>query len=149
MPEAALQFLQNHQVLYLATATSSGKPHVTPMFFVAEAGGVYFSAPEDSRTAKALKENPSAEIVVADETSTPSEATAVIIAGSVNELSGDEESRVGGLFAEKYPSLGDGATHSHYWRLQPDDVVQLSNGGSHEETHESLGQTWGKDHVSL
>ena len=149
MPEAALQYLQNHQVLYLATATSSGKPHVCPMFFVAESGGVYFSAADDSRTAQALKENAAAEIVVADETANPSEATAIAIAGSVTELSGDEEQRVGGLFQQKYPNLGDAAAHSHYWRLDPQDVVQLSNGGSHEETHESLGQTWGKDHVSL
>ena len=149
MPEAALQYLQNHQVLYLATATSSGNPHVTPMFFVAESGGVYFSAPDGSRTAQALKENGKAEVVVADETSDPSSATGVSIAGSVSELSGDEESRVGELFKSKYPSLGDGAMHSHYWRLDPQDVVQLSNGGSHEETSESLGQTWGKDHVSL
>jgi len=149
MPEAALDYLKNHQVLYLATASKSGNPHVAPMFFVAEAGGIYFSAAGDSETARWLKENPVAEAVVADETADPSKATGVQIEGAVTEVSSDEDGRIGGLFKEKYPNLGDAAAGAHFWRLEPKDVVQLSNGGSHEETHQSLGQTWGKDHVTL
>lgn len=149
MPEAALQYLQKHQVLYLATASKSGDPHVAPMFYVANSDGVYFSAPDDSETARWLKENPVAEVVVADETSDWSQAVGVQVQGSVAELSGDEETRAGELFKERFPHLGDAAMHSHYWKLTPQEVVQLSNGGSHEETHKSLGQTWGKDKTSL
>lgn len=149
MPEAALQYLQQHQVLYLATASKSGDPHVAPMFYVADSSGIYFSAPDDSETARWLKENPVAEIVVADETSDWSKAMGVQVQGSVTELSGDDEARAGELFKQRFPQLGDAALHGHYWRLEATDVVQLSNGGSHEETHQSLGQTWGKDKTTL
>ena len=149
MPEAALEYLQNHRVMYLATASKSGNPHVAPMFFVAESGGIYFSAADDSETARNLKENPVAEVVVADETSDPSKATGVQIEGPAAAVSGDDAGRIGTLFQERIPQLGEAAANASYWRLEPKDVVQLSNGGSHEETHQSLGQTWGKDHVGL
>jgi uncharacterized protein YhbP (UPF0306 family) len=149
MPEAALEYLQNHRVLYLATASKSGNPHVAPMFFVADSGGVYFSVASDSETARNLQENPIAEVVVADETSDPSSAAGVQVEGSVSQVSGGDADRIGRLFQEQFPGIGAGAAGASFWRLEPQDVIQLSNGGSHEETHQSLGQTWGKDHVSL
>ena len=149
MPEAALEYLQNHRVMFLATANKSGNPHVTPMIFVAESGGIYFSAADDSETARNLNENPVAEMVVADETSDPSKATGVQIEGSASAVSGGDAGRIGELFQKRIPQLGDAAASATYWRLEPQDVVQLSNGGRHEETHQALGQTWGKDHVGL
>ena len=67
------------------------------------------------------------------------------IEGPVTELDGDEETHAGELFKSRYPFLGDGAMHTHYWRLDAQEVIYMhTDGKSADETASSLGQTWAK-----
>ena len=50
--DAAMQYLLEHELLFLATASKSGNPHVAPMFYAVEGSKIYFSAPDHSETAR-------------------------------------------------------------------------------------------------
>jgi nitroimidazol reductase NimA-like FMN-containing flavoprotein (pyridoxamine 5'-phosphate oxidase superfamily) len=147
--DAAMQYLLEHELLFLATASKSGNPHVAPMFYAVEGSKIYFSAPDESETARWLKQNPIAEVAVAEMPAEWAEARGLQIEGPVTELDGDEETHAGELFKARYPELGDAAMHTHYWRLDAKDVVFMHNGKGTTESQESLGQTWGKDKATL
>jgi uncharacterized protein YhbP (UPF0306 family) len=151
----AMDYLNAHELLFLATSSLSGNPHVSPMFYAAEGTKIYFSAPDGSETATHLRQNPVAEVAVAEMPEEWSDSRGLQIEGPVTELDGPEETHAGELFKVRYPFLGDSAMHTHYWRLDAADIQYMFHGSakeSHEdtdETHESLGQTWGKDKVAL
>jgi len=147
MPESAFDYLSSHSLLFLATASSSGDVHVAPMFYAAQERAIFFSAPDGSATATNLKQNPTAAIAVADEPSDWSKARGLQIEGPVTELDGDAEAEVGKLFQAKFPHLGDAALHTHYWRLDANDVRYVHNDEGGNESFESLGQTWSRDKV--
>lgn len=147
MSESAFDYLNSHSLLFLATASSTGNVHIAPMFYATEGTSIFFSAADDSETAKNLKENPTAALGVADPVSDWSKARGLQIEGAVTELDGDEETEVGKLFQAKFPHLGDGAMHTHYWKLSADDVRYIHNDEAGNETYESLGQTWTRSKV--
>jgi len=143
--EAAMEYLKTHELLFLGTCSLGGNPHVTPMFYACEGKKIYFSAPPGSEIDRNLKENPVAEIAVADPPKDWKQAKGLSIEGPVTELDGDEEAHAGELFKSRYPFLGDDALHSHYWRLDADEILYLHTDGAHsDETQSSLGQTWAK-----
>lgn len=147
MPESAIDYLNSHSLLFLATASADGNVHIAPMFYATEGKGIFFSAPDDSETAKNLKQNPSAALAVADPVSDWSKARGLQIEGPVTELEGDAEAAAAGLFQAKFPHLGDGANHTHYWRLEAEDIRYVHNDEGGNESFESLGQTWSRDKV--
>jgi nitroimidazol reductase NimA-like FMN-containing flavoprotein (pyridoxamine 5'-phosphate oxidase superfamily) len=155
MSQAAMDYLTAHELLFLATASKTGNPHVAPMFYAAEGTKIYFSAPDGSETAENLRQNPIAEVAVAEMPEEWAEARGLQIEGPVTELDGEEETHAGKLFQARYPFLGDNAMHTHYWRLDAVDIRHMYNGsakeggGDSDESHQSLGQTWGKDKVEL
>ena len=53
----------------------------------------------------------------------------------------------GQLFQAKFPHLGDAAMHTHYWRLDADDIRYVHNDEGGNESFESLGQTWTREKV--
>ena len=130
-----------------ATSSSSGNVHVAPMFYATEGKGVFFSAPDGSATAENLKQNPTAAFAVADPVNDWDKARGLQVEGPVAELDGEAEAAAGALFQAKYPHLGDAALHTHYWRLEAEDVryVHTDEGGN--EQFESLGQTWSREKV--
>jgi nitroimidazol reductase NimA-like FMN-containing flavoprotein (pyridoxamine 5'-phosphate oxidase superfamily) len=143
--EAAFDYLKAHELMFLATASKSGNPHVSPMFYACEGSKIYFSAPPGSETDRWLKENPIAEIAVSEMPSEWAKATGLQIEGPVTELDGDEETHAGELFKSRYPFLGDDAMHTHYWRLDASEVVYMhTDENNADETASSLGQTWAK-----
>lgn len=148
MPESAFEYLNSHSLLFLATASSSGEVHVAPMFYATEGKAIFFSAPDGSETAANLKQNPTAAIAVADPVSDWSQARGLQIEGRVTELDGDAEAAVGKLFQAKFAHLGDAAMHTHYWRLDADEIRYVHNDEKGNETFESLGQTWTRETVS-
>jgi uncharacterized protein YhbP (UPF0306 family) len=147
MPESAFDYLKSHSLLFLGTASSDGNVHVAPMFYATDGKCIYFSAPDGSETAKNLKQNPTAAIAVADPPEDWSKARGLQIEGSVDELDGDEETAAGQLFQGKFPHLGDAALHTHYWRLNADDIRYVHNDEGGNETFDSLGQTWTREKV--
>lgn len=143
MSEPVFAYLDRHDLLTLATATKDGVPHAAPMFYVTDGKAIYFSAADESRTGRNLKQNTaSVAITVADSTRDASTATGVQIIGQSSELAGDDEQRIGRLFVEKYPSLGDGAFHTHYWRLDPTEIDFIHNDEDGDMEVQSLGVTW-------
>jgi uncharacterized protein YhbP (UPF0306 family) len=147
MPESALEYLNSHSLLFLATASSDGNVHVAPMFYATEGRGVFFSAPDGSETASNLKENPTAAFAVAEPPSDWAKARGLQVEGPVTELEGDAEAAAGALFQAKFPHLGDDALHTHYWRLEAEDIRYVHNDESGNESFESLGQTWTREKV--
>lgn len=142
---AALEYLKTHELLFLATASLAGNPHVSPMFYAAEGKKIYFSAPPGSETDRNLKENPIAEIAVSEMPKDWKQSKGLQIEGPVTELDDDEETLAGELFKARYSFLGDSAMHTHYWRLDADEIVLMHTDGSNsDETQSSLGQTWAK-----
>ena len=143
--EAAFEYLKTHELMFLATASKSGNPHVSPMFYACEGRKIYFSAPPGSETDRWLKENPIAEIAVSEMPEEWSKARGLQIEGPVTELDGDEETHAGELFKARYPFLGDDAMHTHYWRLDAKEIVYMHTDSKNaDQTQESLGQTWAK-----
>ncbi|MGH9244130.1 MAG: pyridoxamine 5'-phosphate oxidase family protein [Acidimicrobiales bacterium] len=149
MAESALEYLRTHYLLVLATASSDGKPHAAPMFYVSDGARIYVSAPDDSQTAANLKANPSAAIAVAEMPSEWTKAKGLQLDGRAEELEGDEEAAAGELFAGRYPFLGDAVRHSHYWRFDPAEVHYVHNEESGDEHFESLGQGWERETVAV
>ena len=143
--DAAFDYLKEHELMFLATASKTGNPHVSPMFYACEGKKIYFSAPPGSETDRNLKENPIAEIAVSETPKDWKQAKGLSIEGPVTELDGAEETHAGELFKARYPFLGDDAMHTHYWRLDADEVIYMHTDSSNaDETQSSLGQTWAK-----
>ena len=149
MAESALEYLKSHFLLVLATADTDGSPHAAPMFYTSDGPKIYFSAPDDSQTAKNLKGNPKAAIAVAEMPSEWTKARGLQLDGGVAELEGDEEARAAELFAARYPFLGDAASHTHYWRFDPAGVHYVHNDEPGDESFESLGQEWARETVAV
>lgn len=145
MPESAFEYLNSHSLLFLATASSDGNVHVAPMFYATDGRGVFFSAPDESDTARNLKENPTAAFAVAEPPADWGKARGLQVEGPVTELDGDAEAKAGELFKAKFPHLGDAALHTHYWRLEAEDVRYVHNDEGGNESFESLGQTWTRE----
>ena len=143
--EAAMEYLKAHELLFLGTCSLGGNPHVSPMFYACEGKKIYFSAPPGSETDRNLKENPIAEIAVSEMPTDWKQSKGLQIEGPVTELDGPEETHAGELFKARYPFLGDSAMHTHYWRLDADEIIYMHTDGSNsDETQSSLGQTWAK-----
>jgi uncharacterized protein YhbP (UPF0306 family) len=147
MSESAFEYLNSHSLLFLATASKDGNVHIAPMFYATDGTAVFFSAADDSETAKNLKQNPTAALGVADPVTDWSKARGLQIEGAVTELDGPEEVAAGELFQAKFPHLGDAAMHTHYWRLSADDIRYVHNDEGGNEHYESLGTTWSRDKV--
>lgn len=148
MPQSATDYLQDHQLLTLATASTGGEPHAAPCFYVNDGLTVYFSVAPNSVSAANLKANARAAAGVADVPSDWGKARGIQIAGSVDELEGSDEERVGKLFQERYTFLGDAALHSHYYRLNPDDVHYIHNDEAGDEEKPNLGVVWTAEHIT-
>ena len=146
MSNAAMEYLDQHDLLVLCTASAAGVPHAAAMFYATDGTKIYFSAPDTSTTAKNLKANPQAAVTVADAPADWASAKGLQIQGSVAELDDeadkDEETRAAGLFAARYPHLGDAVHHTHYWRLDPSAIQFTDNARAGDQSAESLGQTW-------
>ena len=147
MAQSANEYLANHDILTLATASGSGAPNAAAMYYAAKGSAVYFSAFPESNTGKNLAENSKAAASIYEPSTDPSSARGVQMRGTVTELDGDEEAAAAALFAEKYPQLGDGVNHSHYWRLDPTDIKYTHNGEGGDSQGQSLGITWESESV--
>src|SRR5688572_30756577 len=149
MAESALEYLRSHFLLVLATAATDGTPHASPMFYASEGPKIYFSAPDESRTARNLKDNPRAAVAVAEMPTDWTKARGLQLEGGVTELKGDEEAAAAELFASRYPFLGEAVRHAHYWRFDPADVHYVHNDQPGDERFESLGQEWERETVDV
>ena len=147
MPESAFEYLNSHSLLFLATASSSGDVHVAPMFYATEGKAIFFSAPDGSETAANLKQNPKARHRRRRPARRLEQGARPPDRGIGHRA---RRRRRGGrrrAVPGKFPHLGDAALHTHYWRLDADDVRYVHNDEGGNETFDSLGQTWTREKV--
>jgi len=153
MSDAAMEYLEGHELLVLCTSSAGGAPHAAPMFYATDGAKIYFSAPDTSTTAKNLRENPRAAATVAEIPTDWSAAKGLQLQGSVAELDDEadqaEETHAADLFAARYPHLGDAVHHTHYWRLDPAAIQFTDNSREGTTQAQSLGQTWESQTVSF
>lgn len=147
MPETIQEYVGSHSLLTLATSSSSGEPHAAPCFYANDGLTIYFSVGPTTVSARNLAENAQASVGIADMPDDWSKARGVQITGAVDELEGEEEDQIGRMFQERYPHLGDAALHTHYYRLNADDVHYIHNDEEGEEKSEALGVVWTREHV--
>jgi|1186.fasta_scaffold238959_1 uncharacterized protein YhbP (UPF0306 family) len=141
----AEQFLGEQETLTLATASHDGKPHASPMFYVADGTTLYFSTPGDTQTGRNLTENPVAAAVVAHAPpgGNLSAGRSVQLRGAVERLDGDAAQRAIDLFRSRYRALTDAAHTSTYYKLTPDEVRYThEQARSNVRTTQALGIVW-------
>lgn len=148
MAGSVFEYLAEHNLLALGTASKGGIPHVTPCFYANDGTTFYFSTATDSTTAQNLAENPVAALAVADDPGSDwSAARGAQIAGGVTRLDGADAAAAARLFAERYPFLGAGPEGSPFYRLDPHEVRFLDNSSAGDEEQETLGVRWNRSVV--
>ena len=151
MSESAYEFLASHELLTLATASSSGVPHAAAVFYVSEGSTVFFSVPPESETGQNLAANAKASVAVAD-VPDPGEdwsaARGIQVSGAVSQLDGDEADSISTRFGERYPHLGAIVTHSPFFRLDPEVVEYVHNDEPGDDALEALGVSWRREHIT-
>ncbi len=150
MSPAAAEFLASHELLTLATSSSSGEPHACSIFYVTDGTTVFFSVNPNSQSHKNLKENPRASIAVGD---APDEgedwhaAKGIQITGDVVDIEGDEEREAGAKVAARYSYLDDVFSGGDFFRLDPTEIHYVDNSESGDEAFEALGVEWQRQTV--
>ncbi len=107
-------FLARQYVARISTATSQSIPHVSPVYFVANADSIFIATGKTTTKFKDLTENPTASIVV-DEFDADwlhggkgyaSKERAIIVLGKATILEeGDDYRTLHSSFLEKYPDF--------------------------------------------
>jgi nitroimidazol reductase NimA-like FMN-containing flavoprotein (pyridoxamine 5'-phosphate oxidase superfamily) len=104
LPDAVMQFVRDAPVCRIATARVSGKPHVIPVCpaFDGEAT-VYVDLTRHGVSARALRENPKAAVLIDEYHDDWSKLKAVILHCAAEEIEGTELESAWALFREKFP----------------------------------------------
>lgn len=98
------KLLAENMVMRLATVDPGGRPHVVPIWYVAdrEYGKVYFSTPEDTRKVRDIGERPWVSLTV-DEGAYYFELRAVVVEGPASVVEDpDERQHVEERWCRKY-----------------------------------------------
>ena len=147
MAQSVSDYLASHKLLTLATASSSGRPHASPTFYVCDGTTIYFSFSPASETAHNLEENPVAAVGVADVPEDWSTAKGLQMTGSVTKCDDAEQDTAADMFLERYPFLGDGAHTTPYFRFTPEEIHFIHNDEDADEDIEALGVHWLRETV--
>ena len=150
MAESAYEFLGSHELLTLATASTDGKPHATPIFYVSDRATLHFALAANSTAARNLADNPRASIGIGDAPDPGQsweDAKGVQIDGKVVRLDGDDASAAAEQFRSRYPHLGDAVTAGPFYRLDPEDVRYVHNDIPGDEDFEALGAHWHREKI--
>lgn len=146
MPQSAFDYLSEHVLLSLATASKDGRPHAAPIFYVTENHKIYFSMADGAESTRNLEANPVASVSVADVPQDWGRARGVQITGSVSKASGEEQSRAAELFQQKFSFLRNVSSYAFY-RLDPDEIHYIHNDEDGDEDIEALGIHWMRETV--
>lgn len=150
MSQSAEDFLAAHELLTLATASSSGEPHAAPVFYATDGTTVYFSLNANSQSYKNIKENGRASVAVGDAPDAGEDwkaAKGIQITGDVTDIEGDEEREAGQKVAARYSYLDDVFSGGDFFRLDPTEVHYVDNSTDGDEAFEALGVQWKRSTV--
>jgi nitroimidazol reductase NimA-like FMN-containing flavoprotein (pyridoxamine 5'-phosphate oxidase superfamily) len=112
--------LRSMREIWLATASPTGQPDATPVWFWWDGEVIYFTCAAVARKARNIAHEPQVVLVNGDG------ADPIIIKGSAERVDDEDElARVDGAYAEKYvaPTTGEPATifvaDDHVYRVRP------------------------------
>lgn len=146
MPQSAFDYLSEHVLLSLATASKDGRPHAAPIFYVSESHKIYFSMAESAESTRNIDANPVASVSVADVPQDWGKARGLQITGPVSKASGEEQSRAAELFKSKFSFLQNVDQYTFY-RLDPEEIHYIHNDEDADEDIEALGIHWLRETV--
>lgn len=141
IPPEILEFMEDHQTLTLATASSAAVPRASSFLYVSEGPNLYFWARATTMTARQLTQNPVVAFTIDDYDGDLSRTRGVQGVGECSVLlTGEQVARVADLFGQKFPALSPGSTMSiSFFRITPTELLFTDNtatsgGGAREGT---------------
>jgi uncharacterized protein YhbP (UPF0306 family) len=132
LPGPVLDYLQTHNTLTLATASSAGIPRAATFLYVNEGPALYFWTRTSTVIARHIEQNPLVSFTIDEYTSDLSQTRGIQGTGECRPLlSGEQIARVADLFGQKFPNLSPGATMSiAFYRITPTELQFIDNTGS-------------------
>ena len=147
MPQSAFEYLSEHVLLSLATASKDGRPHAAPIFYVSENQKLYFSMADGAESTRNIEANPVASVSVADVPQDWGKARGLQITGPVSKASGEEQSRAAELFKQQFTFL-ENVDQYTFFRLDPEEIHYIHNDEDADEDIEALGIHWLRETVT-
>jgi uncharacterized protein YhbP (UPF0306 family) len=141
LPPTVLEFLQGHQILTLATASSAGIPRASTFLYVNDGPHLYFWTRAITTTARHVQQNPVIAFTIDEYTDDLHQTRGVQGAGECSVvLQGEQIARVADLFGQKFPSLAPGSTMSiSFFRITPTDLEFIDNTQAGGQTEGTFG----------
>jgi len=129
VPAEVLAYLNDHDTLTLATASTTGVPRAATMVYVNDGITLYITTRPDTTITKHMEQNPSVAFAMSDFSADWSKMKGV--QGSAEGqlvLSPSEISRVVALFKQKYSFLSDlRPTNLSVYRIAPTSIEYIDN----------------------
>lgn len=147
MPQSAFEYLSQHVLLSLATASKDGRPHAAPIFYVSDNQKIYFSMADGAESTRNIEANPVASVSVADVPQDWGRARGLQITGPVSKASGDEQARAAELFKSQFSFLENVEQYTFY-RLDPEEIHYVHNDEDADEDIEALGIHWLRETIT-
>jgi len=139
--ERALAYLQEHQVLTLATSGPDGV-WAAAVFYVNDGFDLYFLSAGHTRHASHITKNPRVAGTIQEDYAGWQEIKGIQFEGTVHLLTGTQRKRAIALYWRKYPFLADAGeaievalAGVNWYRVVPDRVYFIDNsqGFGHRE----------------
>jgi CRP-like cAMP-binding protein len=132
VPPQILEYLQQHQILTLATASPAAIPRASTFLYVSDGPTLYFWTRANTATARQIDQNPTVAFTIDDYSKDLGETKGLQGIGECSVLlSGEQIARVADLFGQKFPELSPGSTLSiSFFRIAPTELQFIDNTAS-------------------
>lgn len=149
VPANVLEYLQKHQTLTLATASTTGLPHAATEVYANDGLVLYFCSAPDTTTARHIEQNRAVSFTIDEYNPDWSKTKGIQGSGEAQVvLSPSEITRVVTLFKHKYPSLSDAQTSNlSVFRVTPTAVQFIDNEQAGQAAGQSLGTNYKRSMV--
>ena len=151
LPQHVLDYMNEHQTLTLATASSSGMPRAATFLYVNRGPTVYMWVRPETITAKHVQNNPFVSFAI-DAYAEDWRQTKGIQANGECEvvLDGEEIARAAFYFGQKFPTLGAGRSTVgiYFMKVVPTQLEFIDNSrSSSERPSEQFGVEYQRETV--
>ena len=130
---AALDYLEHHQVMTLATAGSGG-PWAAAVFYANHGFDLFFLSADDTRHVREFTANPRAAATIQEDYKDWSTIKGIQLEGSVRKLTGAERREAIALYQKKFPfiisagaQIQSALRRVSWYRLTPDRLYYIDN----------------------
>jgi uncharacterized protein YhbP (UPF0306 family) len=130
-----LDYLRDHKILTLATASATAMPRATTLAYVNEGVLLYVWTRPDTTTARHMEENPVVRFAIDEFVETWRETKGIQGVGEPSVVLNPEElRRATQLFEEKFPALaGSLGTGISFFRISPTELQFIDNSNAPAE----------------